>query len=208
MNCRNCGYQIPEGAATCVACGQAVNAPAGGVPGATGLPQSGSPPSWLSRNAKVAIPLGCLGVVLLFGLFVGGVLTFVFSMFRSSEPYQQAMERARRNPQVVAALGTPIEPGWLMTGNLNESGASGEAELSIPISGPKGKGTIFVSARKSAGKWEFRALIVELDGGERIDLLREKPAPRAEPTTSSLIPSASRQGYAFGRGFFSAVERR
>lgn len=119
-------------------------------------------------------------MLLLFGLFIAGVLTFVFSMFRSSEPYQQALERARQNQQVVAALGTPIEPGWLMAGSINDSGATGEADFSLPIAGPKGKGTIYINARKAAGRWEFRVLVVELDNGTRIDLLNEGVEP---PTT-------------------------
>ena len=45
---------------------------------------------------------------------------------------------------------------------------------SIPISGPKGKGTIYFVASKFAGEWTFSKLIVEVEKtGERIDLIQE-----------------------------------
>jgi hypothetical protein len=72
---------------------------------------------------------------------------------------------------VVDALGEPIEPGWYMSGSINVSGSSGEADIMIPISGPRGTGRIYAVATKSAGRWSYEILEVEIDGQpERIDL--------------------------------------
>jgi hypothetical protein len=58
-----------------------------------------------------------------------------------------------------------------LSGNTNVNGASGDADLSIPISGPKGKGTIFAVAKKSGGEWTYSKLNVKIDStGETIDL--------------------------------------
>ena len=85
-----------------------------------------------------------------------------------------ALEQARSSPAVVDALGTPIEPEWYLTGTINVTGASGNADIAIPISGPKGAGTLYASARKRAGLWNYDVLEVALDaGGERIDLRSE-----------------------------------
>jgi len=47
------------------------------------------------------------------------------------------------------------------------------ASLSIPISGPKGKGMIYVAATKSLGHWNYSGLVVEIEKTHRrIDLLR------------------------------------
>jgi len=47
------------------------------------------------------------------------------------------------------------------------------ADLAIPISGPKGKGTIYVKAAKSLGRWTYSDLIVEIQATRnRIDLLK------------------------------------
>lgn len=82
-----------------------------------------------------------------------------------------AVARAKADSRVTSALGTPITEGWYLSGNTNVNGASGNADLSIPISGPKGKGTMYAVATKSAGEWTYSKLIVKIDStGETIDL--------------------------------------
>jgi hypothetical protein len=63
------------------------------------------PKSWFSRNWKWFIPTLILGLVLLLALFVGGLLTFVFGLLKSSEPYQHAVAVASSNLDVVRELG-------------------------------------------------------------------------------------------------------
>ena len=94
------------------------------------------------------MPLGCFTAALLFVIFVGSILVIVFSAMKSTDVYKDALARARADPAVIEALGSPIKDGFLMSGNTNVNGAAGEANLAIPISGPKGKGTIYVSAKK------------------------------------------------------------
>jgi len=131
--------------------------------------------SWWNRNWKWVVPVGCL--VLLLPLlaitgFVGTILAIVFGSIKSSDAYEEALARARANPAVVAALGEPVEDGWLVGGNIQVNGPSGSADLSSSLHGPKGKGTLYVVATKSAGRWEYQTLEVEVDGSpERIDLL-------------------------------------
>jgi Cytochrome oxidase complex assembly protein 1 len=131
--------------------------------------------SWWSRNWKWAAPAGCLILILpilaLTG-FVGGILAIVFGSMKSSDVYQQAFNTARSHPAVVEALGEPVEDGLFMSGSINVSGPSGSADISFPLHGPKGKGTIYAVASKSAGRWEYQTLEVAVDGSaERIDLL-------------------------------------
>jgi hypothetical protein len=98
------------------------------------------------------------------------VVTFVFGLLKSSEPYKEGLARAQRDPAVVAALGVPVEAGIFPSGSINVSGDAGEASLSIPISGPDGSGTIDVNATKSGGTWSYSRLQVRLDGGQVVDL--------------------------------------
>lgn len=132
-------------------------------------------PSWWSRNWKWAAPVGCLVLLLpplLLTGFVGGILAIVFGSMKSSDVYQQAFQLARSHPAVVEALGEPVEDGLLMGGQISVNGPSGSADISIPIHGPKGKGTLYAVATKSAGRWEYRTLEVAVEGREgRIDLL-------------------------------------
>ncbi len=75
----------------------------------------------------------------------------------------------------TALHGEPIESGWLITGSINRSGSSGDADLSIPLRGPDGHGRLYVIADRRAGKWSFELAEVRLDGAaDRVDLL-ERP---------------------------------
>lgn len=134
-----------------------------------------SPPraksSWFRRNWIWALPLGCVVSVLAVVAFVAAIIVAVFGFMTRSDVYQHALETARSSPAVVEALGEPIEPGWYLTGNINVSGSSGKADITVPISGPRGEGTIYATATKRAGAWEYELLEVEVtDSGERIDL--------------------------------------
>ena len=131
------------------------------------------PGSWWSRNWKWFVPTGCLGLLAAALGFVALIVTLVFGAMKSSDAYREALTRARASPAVQQALGTPIEDGLFMGGNIQVSGPSGHADISFPISGPKGKGTVYVVADKSAGQWTFSTLVAEIDATqERLNLLQ------------------------------------
>jgi len=69
--------------------------------------------SWLARNWVWAAILGVILLLLVAALFVGGILLLVETSFQHSGFYGDALTRARANPQVIAAIGEPIEAGWL-----------------------------------------------------------------------------------------------
>jgi hypothetical protein len=133
--------------------------------------------SWLGRNWKWVLPVGCVSLLGLIAVFVAGIILVVFGFMKSSDVYQEALAAASSSPSVIDVLGEPIEAGWYMTGTIRVSGASGTADITIPISGPRGTGTIFAAGTKRAGQWSYEVLEVEVDGlSERIDLL-EAPEP-------------------------------
>lgn len=138
--------------------------------------QPAPPRSWWSRNWKWVVPVGCLVLILpilaLAG-FIGGILAIVFGSLKSTDVYKEAFELARSHPAVVEALGQPVEDGWFMSGSIKTTGPSGYADIAIPIRGPQGEAKIYAVASKSAGRWEYHTLEVEVEGREdRIDLLQ------------------------------------
>ena len=138
-------------------------------------------PNWWTRNWKWFVPAGCLSIVVLFVVFAGSIALIVFNTMKSTDVYNEALARAKANPAVIDALGSPITEGFLISGNTNVNGASGEANLSIPISGPNGKATIYVAANKSLGRWNYSGLVVEIaKTHQRIDLLRS-PVSASSP---------------------------
>ena len=146
--------------------------PAPPPPPFTPAPQPSQPPGWWSRNWKWFVPTGCcLTPLVLGGAFAAFIILVVFGAMKQSEAYKMAVARAKADQRVTNALGTPIEEGWFLSGKTNVEGSSGNADLTIPISGPKGKGTIYAVATKSAGEWTFSKLAVKIDSsGETIDL--------------------------------------
>jgi hypothetical protein len=133
--------------------------------------------NWWTRNWKWFVPTGCLTMLALFVLFVFSIVMIVFGAMKSTDVYKDALAKAKANPAVIEALGSPMKDGLFVSGNTNVNGAAGESNLAIPISGPKGKGTIYMKAEKSLGRWNYSELVVEIQKtGDRIDLLKSSPA--------------------------------
>jgi len=90
--------------------------------------------SWLGRNWKWLL-LASLLVMVCFGL---GIFALIMSWMRSSDVALEAVARAQADPAVAQKLGGRIEEGWFTSGSINVgTGGSGDANLSVPISGPK-----------------------------------------------------------------------
>jgi hypothetical protein len=129
-------------------------------------------PNWWSRNWKWFVPVLAAVMLALFAAFFAAIFAFVFGMMKSSEPYQEALAHATANPQIVQALGKPIETGYFVQGNISTQGATGEASFVIPLKGPKGSAKVYVDASQSAGLWEYKTLVVQIESThQRVDLL-------------------------------------
>jgi len=130
-----------------------------------GMPQRG----WLGRHWKLLLVLVLLVAVLL----AVGVCAAVFVAIGNSEVDTKAFALAERNPMLIERLGSPLHKGWFVAGSIETAPASGHAELAIPVSGPKGSGTLYVEAHKQAGLWNIDLLQFGSKGSdERMDLLR------------------------------------
>ena len=106
--------------------------------------------------------------------FIAAIFMVVMGAMRTTDAYQIAMSKARQHPAVIDAIGEPIEVGWFVSGNISVSGTSGEADLSVPLNGPQGSGTLYIVADKVAGEWIFERMEVALaDSMERVNLLSE-----------------------------------
>jgi len=127
---------------------------------------------WFVRNWKWFVPTGCLTGIIVFTLFIGLIYWGVTSIIRNSEAYKRPMQLVNNNEEVVSLLGSPIESTFLIQGNINISGSSGNADLSIPVRGPEAKGVLYVIAVKRAGRWNFELLEIKINGrSERISLI-------------------------------------
>jgi hypothetical protein len=171
------------------------------MPGETQPPLP--PKGWLARNWKLLVGLVVATVALVVAA-VFGLFFFVVSILKGSEVTKGALARARSNTAVVQHLAAPIVAGWWASGSINLTGNDGDAKLTLPISGPKGKGKLYIIAEKHAGTWTYTLLQLEIDGsGEKIDLLASPPVVSAT-LLSGVIgtqPLASRLPSVASRGF-------
>ena len=133
---------------------------------------TGQAKSSLWRRHPKTLIAACvvLGVLAMSG-FVMLVLSLTVGLMKNSGAYQQAVAAVRADQTVINTLGTPIEEGYFVTGEIHLTNRGGYANLSIPISGPDGEATIYVEANKSGDAWSFRALeVVVHDTGQWIHL--------------------------------------
>ena len=114
--------------------------------------------------------IGCGVVVVLIAAFCAVLMIFVFGAMKRSHVYKGAVERAQNDPRVKAALGEPIETGWWVSGSVHVESGSGNAEMTIPLSGPKGNGRLHAIATYDGSKWTYETLTVTPEGGAPIDL--------------------------------------
>jgi hypothetical protein len=123
-------------------------------------------------------------------VFAAGIFALIMQGMRSSDVAQEAVTRAQANPAMVQRLGPGIDEGWMMSGSINvAAGGTGDAQLAVPISGPKGSATVYVIANKVAGTWNYSQILAAIDGsGEKVDLLRGP-----QPAVSS--PAAANEQY-------------
>lgn len=136
--------------------------------------------TWIERHPLWKIPLALLLLALLFALGGTVLVSAIMGSFRSSDVYKEAMARAMASAQVRERMGEPIRAAWFVSGQLNVTGSTGQANLSIPIAGPRSKGVIRAVASKN-GIWRFSCLQVEMQGQPgTIDLLSVQPPTERE----------------------------
>ena len=115
--------------------------------------------------------LGCLAVIVIGAIGIGVLVVFIFGAIKSSEIYKGALNRAQNDPRVIAALGSPITSGFFVSGNVNVNNSTGNADVTFPIHGPKGKGSVHAVATRDSGGWHYSELTAKPDGGSTIDLM-------------------------------------
>jgi hypothetical protein len=145
------------------------------------------PKSWLGRHWNGLLLVAFLGLT---GFFVG-IFALIMGGMRNSDVAKEAVARAQANRSVAEQLGARIDEGWLMSGSINvNAGGSGDADLAVPISGAKGKGTVYVTARKVGGTWNYSQMVAAIEGsGDKIDLLSASSA--TQPVAPAPAPSSA-----------------
>ena len=128
---------------------------------------------WFGRNRKWAIPsMGCLTLIVLTIIFASSMVTKLTGVFKDSVPYSVGMENLRKSELVIEALGEPIEANGMFQGNIRYSDDEGNADLMVPVKGPKGEATLLIIAVMNDDVWTYLTMEVSFkDSNETVDLL-------------------------------------
>jgi hypothetical protein len=147
---------------------------------------------WWSRNWKWFIPTLFFVIFVLPLTMCGGIVYFVMSTLKNSDVARESLARAQSNSVLMEKLGAPIQMGAWIGGSVNENTTTGgRANLVIPISGPKGKGTLFVVARKTSNEWQYVVMHVMVQGGGTVNLLTTAERKPRDDSETPSFPSDS-----------------
>ena len=132
---------------------------------------------------------GCMVILLGMAAVFAAIFFISFSGLAHSAAVADAVSRASGSPQVLTALGTPIERDWFTTGSIEVENGDSSADVRIPIKGPKGSAKIHaVGYKRKGGQWTFTVLQVMIDGTqETINLLKTGPSLPAEAPNTIRI---------------------
>jgi len=145
-----------------------------------------SPNRWLIPT--LLIGCGCVGLPLLLIVFgvlgVGNTLLRLYRSTGSYQVYQLASETVETDPEVIAALGEPVEAGWASrTEETYETSESGQVCMRFSVAGGDRSGSAYVEANSREGAWQLHQLVVSVNGEP--DPVAVVPLPAEEP---SLCP--------------------
>jgi hypothetical protein len=139
-----------------------------------------SPPierSWIERHPRWKIPLGAV-LILLFGVVCSVPGLFIAQRtIQNSGAYVEALAMAEAEPEATNLLGDGWKPGVWTWGHFKSGPGLGYADLSIPVSGPKGSGAIEIVARKNGDRWFLRKVCLVVPAvHQTVDLMQTAPA--------------------------------
>lgn len=129
---------------------------------------------------------GCLTVIALGVFFVVTLTAVVFYFIRNSDANQETLKKAQSSPALIQQIGEPIEMGWLVVGSVSRSNEQGNADMSIPVTGPQGSARIHTVGTRDANGWSYSKMLVTLENGQQIDLLQPPAQQAVSPSASTM----------------------
>ena len=161
MFCQSCGSSLGPTAGFCPHCGASLAV---------------APPSTASEKAKRKSPAPkfiLIGCCLLILLAAGGVIAVFYGIkyaFKSSEAGLAAVQTLKQSDNARASLGEVTDVGTPMGSISSEAGGSGDASLSMPVTGTKASGKYYATLQRRNGQWFLVSGRIELADGRSINV--------------------------------------
>jgi len=112
-------------------------------------------------------------------MFVVAILLWGIVFLNASlEPVRLAVITAETSDAFRNAVGQPVQTGVFVRGRMDLFSRTGNAHLTIPISGQKGRGVLREWAQQDSGKWRLCGLVYRPDDGESpVTIVSDKGSP-------------------------------
>ncbi len=135
------------------------------------------PENWWQRNWKWLLPTFILfGIVALVFAFADGNVTDLAQAYSDQDVVQNAIQKANENPRVNEVLGKleVADKLAILEGNAVYSDNGQTVNMTVRISGTKGKGKIDILAKKSSDEWHYQTIQIRLkNSDEKIQVLNQ-----------------------------------
>lgn len=106
---------------------------------------------------------------------VGGTVATVIVTVNNSQPYKMAIAQLESSTEAKASLGDDVKPGWTTNSSFEETNGKGSMIIELDVSGKKGSGKLYVSAKKENSRWWLTQCELQVDDeNKRINLLENK----------------------------------
>jgi len=121
------------------------------------------------------IGCGCVALILIAGLVGGGIFYGVTKLLKNNDPYRDSIAAVQSNRAALDALGEPIEARFFLSGNIALNNGESTVDISIPVFGPKGKGSIHTVGTKPSGSptWIYTTWELAVEGKPEPILLEQ-----------------------------------
>lgn len=130
--------------------------------------------NWFQRHWKWLMP----AIIIVFSIPVfqsslDGALKDYGTLYANPTLYENALNKVREHEEASEFLGTPIETGFLVEGEVRYSNNGNSVKMAIPIKGSKIKARMDVEANKVNGEWVYKLIRIRTKKPKaQIDVLK------------------------------------
>ena len=123
---------------------------------------NGDPPESIKpKKNGWKIVLIVLVVLVALGFGISKFVSKFDNFMRSTFAYTESVRRLSENGAAKAILGTPIEIGKILSGNVNLQNFDGVATYSLAVKGANCTGVYHIRAERSMGTWDIYLMVLE-----------------------------------------------
>ncbi len=135
------------------------------------LPPIQNQPQAKKKNGKKIAFIIVTSLLVLF-VVIGTIAVYTArSALQNSKIYLEATSILEDSAEAAEILGAPVEVGSEVNGRINVSNTEGQADMIIPISGPKKNGELKALGYMTGGEWHLSLLLLRTEDGQLLDLL-------------------------------------